>query len=139
MSTEESRTGGTLSRRQLLAIAAGSASAGVLSPTVKGLERDPTRVQGQGPSALGERSSFERIERKPVFGVVSLTPLEKLQGTIPPADLHFERHHAGIPTIDPGNHDLHADGPPAHAVMWDGCRHPQKGEQTATEHRHLPG
>jgi sulfane dehydrogenase subunit SoxC len=41
-----------------------------------------------------------------VFGVVSLTPLEQLHGTITPADLHFERHHAGIPALDPARHEL---------------------------------
>ena len=30
-----------------------------------------------------------------------MTPLEKLSGIITPSDLHFERHHAGIPVIDP--------------------------------------
>jgi sulfane dehydrogenase subunit SoxC len=95
-----------LSRRKLLALAAAGAGAGGLVPTVKGQGADPTRIQGAAPSALGERSPFEHIERRPVFGVVSLTPLEKLQGTITPADLHFERHHAGIPAIDPERHEL---------------------------------
>jgi len=30
-----------------------------------------------------------------------LTPLERLHGTITPADLQFERHHGGVPQIDP--------------------------------------
>jgi hypothetical protein len=36
----------------------------------------------------------------------SLTPLQDLTGTITPSDLHFERHHAGIPAIDPARHQL---------------------------------
>jgi len=32
--------------------------------------------------------------------------LQDLHGTITPADLHFERHHGGVPQIDPANHEL---------------------------------
>jgi sulfane dehydrogenase subunit SoxC len=42
----------------------------------------------------------------PAFNIASLTPLEKLHGSITPSDLHFERHHAGIPAIDPQQHVL---------------------------------
>lgn len=115
---DKKRTAGEISRRQLLALAAGSAGAGVLSPTVKSREQDPTRLQGSAPSALGDRSPFERIERKPAFGVVSLTPLEQLEGTITPADLHFERHHAGIPAIDPSRHELLLHGWVDRPLKW---------------------
>lgn len=37
---------------------------------------------------------------------VSLSPLEHLDGIITPSRLHFERHHSGIPTIDPDQHRL---------------------------------
>jgi sulfane dehydrogenase subunit SoxC len=36
----------------------------------------------------------------------SRTPLQRLNGTITPNGLHFERHHSGIPDIDPGAHRL---------------------------------
>jgi len=36
----------------------------------------------------------------------SFTPLQDLAGTITPADLHFEVHHAGVPVIDPARHSL---------------------------------
>jgi sulfane dehydrogenase subunit SoxC len=36
----------------------------------------------------------------------SRTPLQRLNGTITPNGLHFERHHSGIPDIDPGVHRL---------------------------------
>jgi sulfane dehydrogenase subunit SoxC len=39
-----------------------------------------------------------------------MTPLQDLYGTITPADLHFERHHAGIPFIDPGRYELLVHG-----------------------------
>ncbi|MFM8333231.1 MAG: sulfite dehydrogenase [Candidatus Methylumidiphilus sp.] len=37
---------------------------------------------------------------------VSWTPLHKLAGTVTPSGLHFERHHNGVPQIDPAQHRL---------------------------------
>jgi sulfane dehydrogenase subunit SoxC len=36
----------------------------------------------------------------------SRTPLERLDGMITPSGLHFERHHGGVPEIDPSAHRL---------------------------------
>ena len=36
----------------------------------------------------------------------SRTPLEALDGMITPSGLHFERHHSGVPDIDPAQHRL---------------------------------
>jgi sulfane dehydrogenase subunit SoxC len=36
----------------------------------------------------------------------SRTPLESLEGMITPSGLHFERHHSGVPDIDPDKHRL---------------------------------
>ena len=36
----------------------------------------------------------------------SRTPLQDLWGTITPSELHYERHHAGVPDIDPSAHEL---------------------------------
>ena len=36
----------------------------------------------------------------------SRTPLHLLVGTITPNGLHFERHHNGVPAIDPNRHEL---------------------------------
>src|SRR5712692_1654676 len=36
----------------------------------------------------------------------SRTPLHLLNGTITPNGLHFERHHSGVPDIDPNAHPL---------------------------------
>lgn len=41
---------------------------------------------------------------------VSWTPLHDLQGTLTPNGLHFERHHNGVPQIDPAQHLLLIDG-----------------------------
>ncbi len=40
----------------------------------------------------------------------SRTPLEMLEGTITPSGLHFERHHSGVPDIDPEQHRLLVHG-----------------------------
>ena len=41
---------------------------------------------------------------------ISLTPLQDLDGIITPNGLHYERHHAGVPAIDPGEHRLIVHG-----------------------------
>jgi sulfane dehydrogenase subunit SoxC len=40
----------------------------------------------------------------------SLSPLQELTGTVTPNDLVFERHHSGVPTIDPAKHELLVHG-----------------------------
>ena len=37
---------------------------------------------------------------------ISLTPLQDLDGVVTPNGLHYERHHSGVPTIDPAEHRL---------------------------------
>jgi len=41
---------------------------------------------------------------------VSWTPLEELQGTITPNGLHYERHHNGVPDINPSSHEIMING-----------------------------
>ncbi|GAB4264103.1 MAG: sulfite dehydrogenase [Methylomicrobium sp.] len=41
---------------------------------------------------------------------VSWTPLHELEGIVTPNGLHFERHHNGVPTIDPARHRLLVHG-----------------------------
>ena len=68
---------------------------------------DPTKVPGVPARPYGERSRFERILRTPSpQGTSSGTPLQDLTGIITPSSLHFERHHAGVPDIDPRRHRL---------------------------------
>jgi sulfane dehydrogenase subunit SoxC len=66
---------------------------------------DPTLQPGTPPSERGGRSAFENPVRKP-SDISSRTPLQDLHGMLTPSDLHYERHHAGIPAIDPGNYQL---------------------------------
>jgi sulfane dehydrogenase subunit SoxC len=70
---------------------------------------DPTKIQGAGSTPVGTRSPFERPVRTG-RGTSSQTPLQDLTGIITPADLHFERHHAGVPAIDPERYSLLVHG-----------------------------
>src|SRR4051812_14647825 len=73
---------------------------------------EPARLLGAPTSAIGARSPFVHVARTPSGDIngSSLTPLQDLTGTITPADLHFERHHAGVPLIDPAKHTLLVHG-----------------------------
>ncbi len=75
---------------------------------------DPTKVPGRPTNAdggYGTRSQFEtevrwRFPTATAESSWTMTPLESGHGIITPSGLHFERHHAGIPTIDPARHTL---------------------------------
>ena len=71
------------------------------------------RGPGRGMSGYGRRSRFEEPVQRSVLSAKgttgaggSWTPLEALEGMITPNPLHFERHHSGIPDIDPDKHRL---------------------------------
>ena len=111
MSTSNDKT--TISRRRLLAAAGGvaiiQAASGEriqVADSTTAIPADPTTVPGAPASPLGARSPFEQPQRKAFGNALSFTPLQDLHGTITPADLHFERHHAGIPAIDPERYEL---------------------------------
>lgn len=74
-------------------------------PENKRLAEDPTKVPGVPPGELGTRSPFEKVVKKP-SDISSRTPLQDLHGIITPSDLHFERHHAGVPAINPSQYEL---------------------------------
>lgn len=79
---------------------------------------DPARVQGRPvgvDGGYGTRSQFETAARVPASNPNqqtswSYTPLASLIGNITPSSLHYERHHAGVPTIDPAKHSLVVHG-----------------------------
>lgn len=111
----------TVSRRQLLSGAAGAiaatAAAQIIGPETAEAQQpklppvpaDPTKVTGEPTSQLGTRSRFEKPLR--TTGPTSTqSPLQDLVGTITPSDVHYERHHAGVPTIDPATHTLTIHG-----------------------------
>ena len=47
---------------------------------------------------------------KEPMSAYSTTPLQELDGIITPNGLHYERHHAGVPQIDPAEHRLMIHG-----------------------------
>lgn len=110
-----------VSRRNLLAGAVGAVGATLVDnasallaqarnplPSPKALD-DAGKILGAVPSELGERSPFERPRRRVSRAAPSgesESPLEDLYGTITPSDLHFERHHGGVPLIDPARYTL---------------------------------
>lgn len=109
-----------LSRRALLAGAAGALGASVLGgaalegtapalpPAQAGppqVPPDPSAVLGRLPNEVGERSPFVRPVRDP-SPTSSRTPLQDLHGIITPSDLHFERHHGGVALVDPAAYRL---------------------------------
>lgn len=67
------------------------------------------RKLGPPPSAVGTRSDFEKLTLK-TSDTSSRTPLQNLYGIITPSDLHFQRHHAGVPAIDPEKYTLTIHG-----------------------------
>lgn len=96
------------SRRQILrwGVAAGAS----VIATREATAAEP-RALGAPLGPYGERSPFEkairftRESRTPETGS-SFTPIQESLGTITPSALHYERHHGGVPTIDPSNHRL---------------------------------
>lgn len=112
---------GLLNRRHLLKIGA----AGTLALPVMAAE-PWMKVPGAPTSAYGEPSRFARLQRERVnahpYGPAagsSSTPLQHLNGTITPNSLHFERHHSGIPDIDPARHRLTVFGMVDRSLTFD--------------------
>src|ERR1044072_2906440 len=75
------------------------------------------RALGAAVSPYGSRSRFEKTSRyfnqntrAPLEEASSRTPLHDTYGIITPSSLHFERHHSGVPEIDPARHTLTIHG-----------------------------
>jgi len=114
-----------LSRRAMLGATGGLIAGGLLKTQADALSlgetppppqqaaQDPTKVLGRGTSDLGQRAPGEQPRRagmRPGPSSSSRTPIHELRGIITPADLHFERHHGGIPNIDPETYSLTIHG-----------------------------
>jgi sulfane dehydrogenase subunit SoxC len=74
------------------------------------VQADPTKEPSRGAGddgGYGSRSQFEtEVRWWSRIRTASYTPLHKSHGIITPSGLHFERHHGGIPNIDPAKHRL---------------------------------
>ena len=114
---------GGLPRRALLR---GAAVAPVLLSAAAAAAPE-VRHPGGAMSPRSERSPFAgdlqrlRIRSRPgtTGSGASATPLEQLHGTLTPADLHFERHHSGVPAIDPALHRLAIFGAVERPLVFD--------------------
>jgi sulfane dehydrogenase subunit SoxC len=95
-----------VSRRALLAGAAGLVAGKTAAMQAPESPSDPSKIRGKPSKALGQRAPSEKPQRQVRSGAASGTPHQDLCGTITPADLHFERHHAGVPEIDPKTYSL---------------------------------
>ncbi|MGT2511008.1 sulfite dehydrogenase [Cupriavidus basilensis] len=104
-----------------VALGAGALAAGApATARAEALTVPPwTRAPGEPVlwRAYGQPAEFEKnvIRRNrgaaPMPGAnSSMTPLQDLRGIITPTGLVFERHHAGIPLIDPALHRLAVHG-----------------------------
>lgn len=109
-----------LSRRGILsALAAGAGAILAREAMAEGLPAappapvDPGATLGAPAPPIAPRSAFENLgEVKPSGQITgpSHSPIQSFYGSITPTDLQFQRHHAGIPTIDPAQHQLMING-----------------------------
>ncbi len=111
--------GGLLDRRLFLKQGVG-AGAGLL---LVGLDASATEIppwmnmpgapfSNYGQPSIHEKEAIRWISANsgaPGNGI-SWSPLHKLEGIITPNGLHFERHHNGVPAIDPERHRLRLHG-----------------------------
>ena len=129
--------GGLLHRRLLLKSGLVMATAAAASSTRAAPEAPPAKpsedlaspswmhMPGAPFSTYGKPSKHEaRVMRAigsnkdlPGNGV-SWTPLESLEGVVTPSGLHFERHHNGVPDIDPAQHRLVIHGMVKQPLMF---------------------
>lgn len=99
---------GRYTRRKFIATAGAATTAVAMAPTL--LADEVPSELGAPMRPYGERSPYEksvRISNSPLKTTgASLSPLQDLNGTITPSALHYERHHSGVPSIDPEKHQL---------------------------------
>src|SRR5207237_8448822 len=101
------------SRRWFLRASAFWSSAAIACGGRSGAPSAEPPTIGAPISAYGARSRFEKAARfvnrntkAPLEEAASQTPLHDTFGIITPSSLHFERHHSGVPKIDPATHRL---------------------------------
>ncbi|GIW34186.1 sulfite dehydrogenase [Meiothermus sp.] len=122
-----------MNRRKLLQLLSKGAAAGAFVKLSGGQAQskipqgatDTMKVLGATLREYGERSEFE----KDVIRYISpnlrsrhtgadFAPLEKLEGIITPSSLHFERHHGGVPNVNPADYRLVIHGMVERPLMF---------------------
>ncbi|MBR0689000.1 sulfite dehydrogenase [Bradyrhizobium manausense] len=73
---------------------------------------DPMGSQPYGAPSPFEKGVVKNISKnlKQYISASGRTPLQELDGIITPNGLFYERHHGGVPTIDPAQHRLMLHG-----------------------------
>ena len=86
----------------------GAAAAGTDLSDPPWLHKTGGPFTGYGTPSKYENAVVRNIggNRNAAGDGVSWTPLEDLEGIVTPSGLHFERHHDGVPVIDPEQHRL---------------------------------
>jgi sulfane dehydrogenase subunit SoxC len=88
-----------------------AASAAVVAACRGQAPQEAPSLLGRPVRPYGDRSPLEQVARRVADtstpeASASRTPLQELNGIITPSSLHFERHHAGVPALDPAQHEL---------------------------------
>jgi len=102
-----------ITRRTLLTTAAAGLGTAMVGGSIEAIADETNSQERRLVSELGERSPFEnprRVVRTVLPSSASKTPLQDLTGFITPSDLHYERHHTGIPSVDPDAYALRIEG-----------------------------
>jgi len=112
----EQVAGNGLLHRRLFLQGGAAALAGATLLTARAAPPDvpaSMKTPGAPMRGYGERSPHEAQVQRVVNTTPgttgtggSRTPLEALEGIITPSSLHFERHHSGVPDIDPAQHQV---------------------------------
>ncbi len=159
-------TSAATTRRRFLgagtAVLGGAAAVG-LSPSAARAETAPPDPNGPpnvpewmkrpgadvGSEAYGTPSPFEKAVvrnvpkgAKQYVSASSRTPLQELDGIITPNGVFYERHHGGIPTIDPAQHRVMIHGlveRPTIFTMEDIRRYPSESRVHFLECSGNPG
>ena len=136
---------GLLDRRLLLKSGLSFAVAAAATPALASAEGNSSsarpewmRKPGKPFSNYGQPSEFENeVVRYPAANSQvdgngsSWTPLHAMEGMITPNGLHFERHHNGVPQIDPAKHRLLVHGmtrQPSFFSIDDLLRYPMRSQ-----------
>ena len=90
-------------------------AASVTPPSALAGTLDSTKFQGAAAREYGSPSPFEKIKRwiapsRYPTSSASWTPVGELHGVITPSAVRYERHHGGVPEINPDEHQLLVHG-----------------------------
>jgi sulfane dehydrogenase subunit SoxC len=97
----------------------GSAAAGSETPASWQVPGSGFSNYGQPRTARDSPIRWISADRSLPGGGVSWTPLHDLEGIITPNGLHFERHHNGVPDIDPDTWKLTIYGQVDKPLVFD--------------------